>query len=147
MENKLPIPIHPVLIENKLNPNSHYYQSCHSKKVSEGELFEINIYENLLSWAAIDDNIKWVCSKQKKQKEKFDGLGRNYWGQIVYFVDFLSFAEFDMLFFYNDILINIEATTIANSNNSMHKYIKKIKKITLCLRLCIKQIKYLLYLF
>ena len=116
-----------VVINNDLNPNTYHYAATHKKNITPGDLFEINVYENLLLWASEDDHISWVCSKNVKFKSERDGLGTNPSGQIVYYVDYLSFAEFDMLFYYNDTLINIEATTSLNQG-ALPNYFKKIKK-------------------
>jgi len=123
------IKLSPILIENKINPNTYFYSRRHkNKQFAFGELFEINLYENLLLWAKEDSHIRWVCSKQFNKKELKDGLGRNDYGQIVYYVDYLSFAEFDMLFQYDDILVNIEATVTNNPGTMQSKYFKKINR-------------------
>lgn len=117
-----------VLLENKEANNSYHYKKPNDKPFSTGEMFEINLYENLLLWASQDDNINWVCSKNTKKLEVEDGLGSNQHGQIVYFVDYLAFAELDMLFMHGDILVNLEATTTKNWKGFGSNYFSRIKK-------------------
>lgn len=141
-----------VIALNRLNKNIYYYEYAHlerflreSKKNGycsieqfqglSGEIFENNVYENILQWAREDQDVVWFALKGAYVKEHFNrnGLSFSSKRQLVFNVDGLDFAEFDALFVRHGRIYFVEMTNSVKPNVAK-RYKKRIYQKTQLLK-------------
>lgn len=131
---------------NKLNQNIFYYDYAHLERFLKestvscsierfqglfGEIFENNVYENIMEWARKDKKLVWFALKGAYVQERFrrNGLSFSSKRQLVYNIDGLDFAEFDALFVRDNTIYFVEMTNSIKANVS-RRYKKRIYQKT-----------------
>jgi len=132
--------------QNRLNKNIFYYDYAHLERFLKestvscsierfqglfGEIFENNVYENIMEWARKDEKLLWFALKGAYVKERFrrNGLSFSSKKQLVYNIDGLDFAEFDALFVRDNTIYFVEMTNSIKANVS-RRYKKRIYQKT-----------------
>lgn len=135
-----------VIAQNRLNKNIYYYDYAHLERFLKestnscsierfqglfGEIFENNVYENIMEWARKDNKLVWFALKGAYVKERFkrNGLSFSSKRQLVYNIDGLDFAEFDALFVRDNTIYFVEMTNSIKANVS-RRYKKRIYQKT-----------------
>ncbi len=134
------------IAQNRLNKNIYYYEYAHLERFLKesthscsierfqglfGEIFENNVYENIMEWARKDKKLEWFALKGVYVKERFrrNGLSFSSKKQLVYNIDGLDFAEFDALFLRDNTIYFVEMTNSIKVNVS-RRYKKRIYQKT-----------------
>jgi hypothetical protein len=134
------------IAQNRLNKNIYYYDYAHLERFLKestnscsierfqglfGEIFENNVYENIMEWARKDKKVEWFALKGAYVKERFrrNGLSFSSKKQLVYNIDGLDFAEFDALFVRDNTIYFVEMTNSIKANVS-RRYKKRIYQKT-----------------
>ena len=135
-----------VIANNRLNKNIFYYDYAHLERFLKestvscsierfqglfGEIFENNVYENIMEWARKDEKLVWFALKGAYVRENFrrNGLSFSSKRQLVYNIDGLDFAEFDALFVRDNTIYFVEMTNSIKANVS-RRYKKRIYQKT-----------------
>lgn len=134
------------IAQNRLNKNIFYYDYAHLERFLKestvscsierfqglfGEIFENNVYENIMEWARKDERLVWFALKGAYVRERFrrNGLSFSSKKQLVYNIDGLDFAEFDALFVRDNRIYFVEMTNSIKANVS-RRYKKRIYQKT-----------------